>query len=64
MERSPKTEFWVQWFCPYTHLDCHPFTYTVERAAALAAYKSIHKNKAEWLPNGQLFPNEKGPLKN
>lgn len=27
-ERSPKTEFWVQWFCPYTPLECNPFTYT------------------------------------
>lgn len=63
MERSPKTEFWVQWFCPYTPLECNPFTYTVGRAAAVAGFEGIHKSKAEQLPNGQFFPNEKAPLK-
>lgn len=63
MQRSPKIEFWVQWFCPYTHLECQPFTYTVGRAAAFARFEGIHKSKAEQLPNGQFFPNEKAPLK-
>jgi len=30
----------------------------------LLSFEGIHRNKAEQLPNGQLFPYEKSPLKN
>lgn len=62
IERSPKTEFWVQWLCPYIHFECNPFTYAVGSAAAVSGFEGIHKSK-EQLPNGQFFPNEKMPLK-
>lgn len=63
MERSLKTELQVQWSCPYVSLEHNPFTYTVgrgaHRGAAVVGLQSIHRNKAEQLLYGQLFPHEK-----